>query len=101
MPLKVLLPNPRQELKAGMFVHLTFKLNAQNSALVIPRTAIVGSLQNAQVYVVNNNLARLRSILAGKEMGTDVEILQGLQEDETVVVDGQNNLNDSIQVVVR
>ena len=98
---EVLLPNPRQELKAGMFVHLTFKLDVQNSVLIIPRTAIIGSLQNAQVYVVSNNIARLRSILAGKETGTDVEVLQGIQEGEMVVVDGQNNLNDSIQVVVR
>ncbi|MGD0590633.1 MAG: efflux RND transporter periplasmic adaptor subunit [Bacteroidota bacterium] len=97
---EILLPNPKQELKAGMFVHLTFKLNAQNSALIIPREAIVGSLQNAQVYVVNNNIATLRSILAGKETGTNVEVLQGLQEGESVVVDGQNNLSDNIQVVV-
>ncbi len=98
---EVLLPNPRQELKAGMFVHLTFKLDVQNSVLIIPRAAIIGSLQNAQVYVVSNNIAQLRSILAGKEMGTDVEVLQGIQEGEMVVVDGQNNLNDNIQVVVR
>ena len=84
-----------------MFVHLTFKPNAENSALVIPREAIVGSLQNAQVYVVSNNIAQLRSILAGKEIGTNVEVLQGLQEGDAVVVDGQNNLNDSIKVVVR
>ena len=69
--------------------------------MVIPREAIVGSLQNAQVYVVNNNIARLRSVLAGKEIGTNVEVMQGLQEGESVVVDGQNNLNDSIKVVVR
>ncbi|MFZ1976992.1 MAG: efflux RND transporter periplasmic adaptor subunit [Bacteroidota bacterium] len=98
---EVLLQNPRQELKAGMFVHLTFKLNAQKSALIIPREAIVGSLQNAQVYVVSNNIARLRPILAGNETGTNVEVLQGLQEGEFIVVDGQNNLNDSIKVVVR
>jgi RND family efflux transporter MFP subunit len=98
---EVLLPNPKQELKAGMFVHLTFKPNAENSVLVVPREAIVGSLQNAQVYIVNNSIATLRSVLAGKEIGINVEVLQGLQEGESVVVDGQNNLSDNIKVAVR
>jgi RND family efflux transporter MFP subunit len=97
---EVLLSNPKQVLKAGMFVHLTFTPNEENSALIIPREAIVGSVQSAQVYVVNNNIATLRSVLAGKEMGTNVEILQGLQEGESVVVDGENNLSNNIQVVV-
>ncbi|HVN48199.1 MAG TPA: efflux RND transporter periplasmic adaptor subunit [Bacteroidota bacterium] len=97
---EVLLPNPKLQLKAGMFVHVTFKPNAENNAMIIPRAAIIGSVQNAQVYVVKNNIATLRSILAGAEIGTNVEVLQGLQEGEVVVVDGQNNLNDNIQVVV-
>lgn len=98
---EVLLANPRLELKAGMFVNLTFKPNEQTSALLIPRAAIVGSLHDAQVYIVNNNIATLHSILAGKEIGTDVEVQQGLQEGEIVVVDGQNNLSNNNHVVVR
>jgi RND family efflux transporter MFP subunit len=97
---EVLLANPKQELKAGMFVHLTFNPKASTTALLMPREAIVGSLQNAQVYVVNNNVAKLRSILVGKEIGTTVEVLQGLQEGEFVVTDGENNLSDNTQVVV-
>ncbi len=97
---EVLLLNPRQELKAGMFVHLTFTPKASTTALLIPREAIIGSTQNAQVYVVNNNIANLRSILVGKELGTSVEVLQGLQEGESVVTDGENNLSDNAQVIV-
>lgn len=98
---EVLMQNPKLELKAGMFVHVTFKPNSESSALVIPRTAILGSVQNAQVYVVSNNVAKLRTVIVGKEFSTNVEILQGLQEGDSVVVDGENNLSDNINVTVR
>jgi multidrug efflux pump subunit AcrA (membrane-fusion protein) len=68
--------------------------------LVIPRAALIGSVQDAKIFVVNNSIAKLRSIVTGKEVGTSLEVLQGLQEGESVVVDGANNLSDNTQVIV-
>jgi multidrug efflux pump subunit AcrA (membrane-fusion protein) len=34
-------------------------------------------------------------------LGTDIEILNGLQEGEQVVVNGQNNLSDNAAVIIR
>jgi RND family efflux transporter MFP subunit len=97
---EVLLQNPKQQLKAGMFVHVTFQPNTKTTYLVIPRAALIGSVQDAKIFVVNNNIAKLRSIVTGKEEGTSLEVLQGLQEGESVVVDGTNNLSDNTQVIV-
>ncbi len=93
--------NPNQPLKAGMFGRLNFSLRNSNSALWIPREAIIGSLKNAKIFVVENNTAKLRAVSVGDENGTNVEILKGLNEGETVVVNGQNNLKDNSAVIVR
>jgi multidrug efflux pump subunit AcrA (membrane-fusion protein) len=62
----------------------------------------VGSLKDAQVYiVVNNTTAKLRPIVAGKEFGTNIEIIDGLHEGDVVVVNGQNNLKDDASVIIR
>ncbi|HTY37410.1 MAG TPA: efflux RND transporter periplasmic adaptor subunit [Bacteroidota bacterium] len=100
-PVEVLLSNPKLDLKAGMFVTVTFKPKSSAPALVIPRAALVGSLQDAKLFVVKDNVAKLRSVTAVREIGTSVEISSGLEEGEMVVIDGQDNLSDNVAVVVR
>jgi RND family efflux transporter MFP subunit len=100
-PVEVVLNNPNQRLKAGMFGRVRFTPQSSGSLIVIPRESIVGSVKNAAVYVINNNAAKLRSVVVGKEIGTDIEILSGLQEGEQVVVNGQNNLSDNAPVIIR
>ncbi|MFZ4621446.1 MAG: efflux RND transporter periplasmic adaptor subunit [Bacteroidota bacterium] len=100
-PVEVVMDNSKQQLKAGMFAHITFNPQSSSNALVIPREAIVGSMKDAKVYVVKNNVASLRSVTVGKSFGISVEVLKGLNEGESVVVNGQNNLKDNASVVVR
>jgi RND family efflux transporter MFP subunit len=87
-------------LRAGMFGRVQFISIPHKSALMVPREAVVGSIKKAQVYVVNNGIARLRDVVLGGEEGTLVEVISGLIEGDQVVVSGQNSLRDSVQVTV-
>jgi RND family efflux transporter MFP subunit len=100
-PVEILLDNTKQQLRAGMFVTVTIKPRASGSAIVIPREALVGSFQDAKVFVVKDKVARLRSVMAVKEIGTNVQISSGLDVGEAVVIDGMNNLSDNTPVTVR
>jgi RND family efflux transporter MFP subunit len=100
-PIEVLLNNPNQKLKAGMFVNVTMKPKTAGMALLIPRSAIMGSLRDPKIFVVKDNIAKIRTVVAVKADGTNVEIANGLQEGELVVTDGQNSLSDGVSVVVR
>jgi RND family efflux transporter MFP subunit len=100
-PVEVVLKNSKQQLKAGMFGRVMFTSTISGSSIVIPRECIVGSVKNAVIYVIDKNTAKLRSVVTGKDMGTDIEILSGLQEGEQVVVNGQNNLSDNAPVIIR
>lgn len=87
-------------LKAGMFARLIFPLTNQKDILVIPRECLMGSRRTPQVYVIENNIAKVRDILLGTEAGTYLEVLKGLNEGEIVVNNGQNNLVDGITVKI-
>jgi RND family efflux transporter MFP subunit len=100
-PVEVVLNNSKQQIKAGMFGRVIFMPKTAGESIVIPRESIVGSVKDAALYVVNNNVAKLRSVVTGKEAGTNIEILSGLQEGELVVVNGQNNLSDNAPVIIR
>jgi RND family efflux transporter MFP subunit len=100
-PVEIRIANStRYPLKAGMFARISFTSVAPAEALVIPRAALVGSIKNAQVYVVQNNKASLRSVVIGAQSGEFLEVQEGLKEGDVVVTNGQNNLSDSTSVVI-
>ncbi|HYH16313.1 MAG TPA: efflux RND transporter periplasmic adaptor subunit [Flavisolibacter sp.] len=91
--------NPGNKLKAGMYGSALFSFENAAPITVVPRAAFVGSVSSNQVFVVENgNVARLRNVVAGRVLGDKVEILQGLNEGETVIVSGQINLTDGSKV---
>ena len=98
-PIEIRLSNSKEHpLKAGMFGRVKFASAANTETVTIPRTALAGSLRKPQVFVVDGAIARLRNIVVGREIGTDLAVLAGLREGETIVVIGQNNLKDSTAV---
>lgn len=101
-PIEVVLPNSsKSPFKAGMFVRVSFTSLGRRNTLSIPREALVGSIRDASVYVVENDIAKLRSLIIGKEFNNKLEILSGLAQGEKVIISGQNNLNDGTKVVVK
>jgi RND family efflux transporter MFP subunit len=92
--------NAANPLRAGMFGRVQFSSIPHKQALMIPREAVVGSVKQPRVYVVNNGVAKLRDIVVGGEEGTSLEVVSGLLEGDQVVVSGQNNLRDNVQVTV-
>ncbi|MHB8906555.1 MAG: efflux RND transporter periplasmic adaptor subunit [Melioribacteraceae bacterium] len=87
-------------LKAGMFARVEFTSLKNRETIVIPRDALVGSVKEPQVFVVENGIAKLRNLTVGSESGIFVQVLQGLMEGETIVVNGQNNLVDNLKVEI-
>ncbi|MCS6809146.1 MAG: efflux RND transporter periplasmic adaptor subunit [Bacteroidota bacterium] len=88
-------------LRAGMFARVAFTSIQRDTALVIPREALVGSVKDARVYVVERgSVARLRNIVVGAEANGKLAVVHGLSLGEAIVVVGQNNLRDSTAVSV-
>jgi RND family efflux transporter MFP subunit len=88
-------------LKAGTYIYVDFIQNSKHSALQIPRSAIVESLQNPYVYLVENNHAVKRNITVGKESGDQLEVLSGLQAGDRIITNGQINITNgsAVQIV--
>ena len=100
-PVEVVLPNSKAHpLKAGMFGRVAFSSVNMEESLTIPRDALVGSIKEPKVFVVDSTLARLRSIVVGGISGETLSVTAGLREGERVVVNGQNNLQDSTSVSI-
>lgn len=93
--------NPNNELKAGMYG--TAQFGAKGAATPIrsiSRTSFVGGVNSGQVFVVKDSVASLRKITAGRILGTQVEVLSGLEDGEIVVTSGQINLSEGAKVSI-
>jgi RND family efflux transporter MFP subunit len=81
-------------LRSGLFGRAQFSRGEQ-SALLIPRSAVVERGQLQGVFVLDQNkVASLRYVTLGKPSGSAIEVLSGLQGSERFVANpGERNLN--------
>jgi RND family efflux transporter MFP subunit len=98
---EIVVPNsPKNPLKAGMFARVSFKSVAPSAVLTIPRAALIGSIKDAQVFVVRGNVTYLQSVVVGTKSADLFQVASGLTEGDTVVTSGQNNLADRVRVQI-
>jgi len=88
------------DIKAGMYGTATFATSQKQDLKVVPRNAFVGSVSSNQIFVVENGVAKLKKVTAGRILGDQVEIINGLSDGETVIVTGQINLQDGNAVEI-
>ncbi|GAA4431521.1 efflux RND transporter periplasmic adaptor subunit [Ravibacter arvi] len=101
-PVEIKVNNAKGEaVKAGMYANAMFRFNQEAPVLAIPRSAFVGSVNSREVYVLQpNNTAAIRKVVPGSVFGETVEILNGLEEGDKVIISGQINLSDGTAVEV-
>jgi RND family efflux transporter MFP subunit len=92
------LPNRDHALHPGQLVRVRLSLATHPHALTVPLSAVMGDGDNRSVFVVSGDKARKVSIKVGLSTPDRVEVLSGLQGDESVVVTGKDTLSDGTQV---
>lgn len=90
----LLIKNTDANLKAGTYIKATFNLDTKTNVLQIPKKALVDGVKNPYVYVVKGNVAKQVKLVLGREFNENIEVLQGLNIEDAVVIDGQINLMD-------
>jgi HlyD family secretion protein len=71
-----------------------------NEALKAPLSALFRSGQGWNTFVVENGLARRREVETGHRADFEVEVLNGLREDEIVITHPSNLVADGVRVSV-
>lgn len=92
--------NTNNLLKPGMFVEVNITKEHDAQSIYTPRRAIMGSLKEAQVFVVIDSITEIRSITTGNTKNDMVEVLDGLNKNDQLVIDGNYNLYDGAKIRV-
>ncbi len=85
-------------LAPGMFGRFEVAYEKHSAVLTIPVDAIVSEDNQSVIYVVEDGAAERRVVQTGIRSGEIIEVTDGLDENEQVVVTGQGNLRDGSRV---
>jgi len=97
---EALVPNPEGSLKPGFFAKVFLYTGSPQERVVLPITAFLYEESKVKIFVEEGGRARLREVQQGGKYGEMMEILEGVQEGEKVVVAGQQNLSEGVKVNV-
>lgn len=100
VPILAGISNPDFKLRPGMFLQVIVEKRVVN-ALVIPETALVPVDDKQFVYVINaDSKAEQREVVIGERKPGLIQIVQGLNQGERVVVEGTLRLQDGSDVKI-
>ncbi len=87
---RAVLPNPKLDLRPGMFVTALVNGALRPNAIVVPQLAVQQGSNGHFVYVVRaDNVAEVRPVVVGEYQGEkDIVIRGGLVKGDRVVIDG-------------
>lgn len=88
-------PNKDRILKPGMSCKVLVLNKYAVEQLVVPYKAVLEQMGEYFVYVVNDNKVKQVKITLGPQFGSNVIIKSGLNDGETIVVDGIQKLHDA------
>lgn len=96
--LKARVPNPALELAAGQFANVELGLERRPDAVVVPEAAVVPQGGQTYVFLVQEGVARRQAVRLGERTPGIVEVTSGVRAGDTVVVAGQQKLQDGSPV---
>ena len=99
---EVVVPNNYSTLRPGMFARVKVNFGV-NRNVVIPDVAVVKQQGSGErfVYILNEDgTVTYQKVELGRRMGTEYEVLSGVEDGAKVVTGGQIRLKDGIKVSV-
>ena len=100
-PVEITLANANKRVRPGMFARVTMNFGSKNH-VVVPDMAVVKRAGSGDryVYVYNNGKVSYNKVELGRRMGTEYELISGVDNNSQVVIAGQNRLADDVEVEV-
>ncbi len=98
--LELELDNPEHRILPGMFVRADIVKQSSKEALSIPFYSIISRNDEQYIFVENEGVVEKRNVKTGIMEGWMVEIVEGLEPGERVVVEGHRDVEEGRKVKV-
>ena len=99
---RIHIDNPNHLMKFGMYISVELPLKQKGTSLIVPIQAVYPDESGEpHVYKVTGDNAESVAVKLGVQSKTDVEILEGVQEGDTIILSGGYGLPEKSKVRVK
>jgi multidrug efflux pump subunit AcrA (membrane-fusion protein) len=77
--------NPSGQLLSGAYAEVHFKVPGHASTYILPVDTLLFRKEGLNVAIVENGKAKLVPVMPGRDFGNTIEIISGLQGNESVI----------------
>jgi len=98
---RVLVDNPNHEIRPGMIARVAFLRRVIPDALSAPIFALVDKGGERILFVEKDGVVNARTVSLGVIEGDSIQITQGLQPGDNLIVVGQRDVEEGMRVQVR
>jgi RND family efflux transporter MFP subunit len=93
-------PNPNGLLRPGMYCSVELHIPRKTPSFVVPADAVIFNSDGLHVAVAEDGVARLHKITIARDFGTQVEVRDGVQAGDQVILRPMVDLADGSKVRV-
>jgi multidrug efflux pump subunit AcrA (membrane-fusion protein) len=90
--------NPAGKLLSGSYAEVHFKVPGTVSTYILPTETLLFRKEGLSVAVVMDNKAKLVAVTPGRDFGNAIEIISGLEGNESVIVSPPDSTVDGEKV---
>lgn len=99
-PVTVRINDPTGKLKAGMFAEIHLSSENRENVIIVPSGAVITKDGQTCVYLLDGKKVKQTPVKVGIDNGTIAEITEGLNGGESIVIKGQNYVDNGDKVNV-
>lgn len=100
MNMRALYPNPGGKLRPGRSVKIEIKLREIKNTIVVPSISILAEMGRDIAYIYKNGQAHQVTLEKGMRTASSVQITNGLNVGDTLLVTGVMQLRDGLPVTI-
>ena len=92
------IPNPDGTLTAGVYCTIELRVPRKTPSLLVPADAIIFNRNGLQVAVIEDGTAHIRKVSVTRDLGTQVEVGDGVKQGDQVIVNPPVSLIEGSKV---
>lgn len=93
------IPNPEGLIRPGMYANAKFTIARVQPPLMLPSSALVANAQGTQVATVTpDQTIHYRPVQVGRDYGTQIEVISGLNTNETILANPTVDLVEGTKI---
>lgn len=100
LKIRALSTTTKENLVPGVFLNISLKLSESATAVLIPTQAVIPELNGQKVFKVVNGQVKSQAVLTGVRRAKDIEIKEGIQAGDSILVTGILQARDGMPVQI-